>query len=382
MKILVAKHCSNIRFAGKETNGGQTEIIVTIKLLQRMGHKIDVATLAKYSKDAPEKVNVVEWHQAVKNACQGEYDAVFMFNGVFNCFGGVISDESLYSYNILNLAHHLPIIYAVTDTAIPIGNCADWIRGAQSKGKYTNLTPELYEVPVDKIYCLTQTYDLDVLKKIWKTKENAFKHYAHFPFETTVLFRENLQTSVGEPDTDLIYFGNPRGGKRDKKFVKYYCNQPDLKVDVYGNWTETHQKNLNKKGQVQHFPTFHGKCDMYELHGKINRSIAHCYISDPNNERTIWTTRFYEAIMNRSILFMDLDNDPEMKMFKDPFFYVRDGKELKTKILQLKLSPELRKQKLDAQLLSLSSIARATWDYGEVLESKIKEAGVFYGKNL
>ena len=92
---------------------------------------------------------------------------------------------------------------------------------------------------------------------------------------------------------------------------------------------------------------------MHNLHKDINGSICHCYISDPQNENTIWTTRLYEAILNRTLLFMDIKNDPQMKLFEDPYYYVNDAYDLDNKIYTLLANPELRKQRIDQQFLTI-----------------------------
>jgi hypothetical protein len=377
MRVLLLKHCSNIRFVGKETNGGQTEIMVTIDLLKSAGHSVTVATIDKYHSDARVMgCSAVGWDQVEMGMVSNDYDVLFVFNGVFNCFGGIISNEALTSYRLLK-EFKGPIIYAVTDTAIPIGDCAGWIRGAQAKGKYPELRAEDYTFNAKRIFCLTQTYDLEVLKKIWDSECNGFTQYAYFPFETTVFFRKGLATSICDnPTTDLIYFGNPRSGKRDKKFAQLYCNQPDLVVDIYGNWGDTHIKNLQKKG-ASHLPNFKGKCDMYELHHRINNAYAHCYISDKHNEGTIWTTRFYEAILNRTCLFIDKDNDPKMSRFIDPFFYVQSNAELAAKIKQLKDDPTFRVQKLTQQFSAMSTILNTIPSYHRILDFNLKRASEY-----
>ena len=355
MRILLFKFCNNIRFLAptsnrKETNGGNTEIDVVIQNLLKENHQITVLTNKSYIEFAPKEITVIPF-EAFNLDTLKNYDLVLTFNSILNCFGGVVSNETLMSYRILNKAQEVGThtIYAVTDTLLEIGDLSGWIRNAQKKEKYLELNPNEYEIDGSKILCLTQTHDLTLLPKIWKSKENQFKKYGYFPFEKTVFFRKRLELDINSNHNGrVIYFGNPRGGKRDKNFNKFYCHL-NVPVDVYGNWNQ--EKWAAKQKHVSSMPIFHGKKDMYELHKDINGSICHCYISDPQNENTIWTTRLYEAILNRTLLFMDIKNDPQMKLFEDTYYYVKDSVELDNKIHDLLSNPELRSQKIERQFL-------------------------------
>jgi hypothetical protein len=382
VKILIAKHCNNIRFGDyKEYNGGNTEPLIIMKLLQKMGHQCSVVTIPGNFDGAPEGTGLLNWQDPDLIKKAEENDCLIMFCGVFNCFGGVIGPSALASYKLLKAK--MPIIYAVMDLNIPIGDCAGWIRNAQSKGKYHDLNADDYEVDASKIYCVSQAYKPEVHKKLWKTKENAFGGYEHVPFESSIIYRRGLITQIS-PTThaDLLYFGNPRGGKRDKKFIKFYCNQNYIHTVAYGNWKDKQIDDLIKKG-AQYMPSFMGKCDSHALHEKINQSIAHCYISDPAYEGTTLTNRFYEATLNRCVLFVDVDNDPERFLFLDKYFYVADGKELAEKVLHLKKDPSFRTIKLNQQMVEVGSRVRhALQNYPITIENRIKEAIQLYGKNL
>lgn len=366
MKVLVYKHCGNIRFGDrKESNGGNTEIHVVIDNLRKAGHEVGVMSIDRYEEESKGLVDrYFLWDHMITAITWA--DVHLCFNGVFNAFGGQVSEEAFFSYRMLNMTSK-PLIYAVTDTAIPIGDMGGWIRNAQGKGAYCGVSPEAHDFDPKRIYCLTQVYDLEKMKKLWKPEQNAFGAYGHFPFEMTVLSRKGLQININEnPTTDLLYFGNARGGKRDKKFIKYYCNQKDLKVDVYGNgW---------KPEKFPAGPDFLGKLDMYELHYKINASLAHCYISDPKNEGTIWTTRFYEAIMNRTVLFIDEANDIDHQRFKNPFFYVSSAEELRHKVLMLKNDPHCRKAMLDEQFMDMHNHLKVALDFPRVLSFYLNAA--------
>jgi hypothetical protein len=359
MRILVFKYCANIKFGdAKETNGGNTEIEVCLDSLKK-NHEVTVLTISRYLKNLPEGLTGITWDFIDVDRINEDYDLIFAFNGSLNCYGGKVSNETLTSYRIFN-ASKIPTIYAITDTNIPIGDLAGWIRNAQSKGFYSELNPDEYEIEAGKISALSQTYDNRAITENWKKKECKFGKFVYFPFEKTVFFREQLEKEIClSPNDHLIYFGNSRGGKRDKKFNQFYChlNTPTV---VYGNWDP--EKLMKGKLHISAMPNFMGKKDMYLLHKDINQSLAHCYISDPVNEGTIWTTRFYEAILNRTVLFMDVANDPEKKKFPSKFYYVESSTELDQKLELLRKNPDFRARIIEEQYQSTLANDRAFVD--------------------
>lgn len=370
MRILLLKFCGNIKFGDvKETNGGNTEIEVVLDSLKK-NHEVTVLTISRYLKNLPDGIAGITWDFIDVDRINEDYDLIFAFNGSLNNFGGKISTETLVSYRIFN-ASQVPTIYAITDTNIPVGDLAGWIRNAHSKGNYLELIPDEYEVDASKVSALTQTYDFKAITENWKRKENQFKKFVYFPFEKTVFFREKLESQINyNCNSSLIYFGNSRGGKRDKKFNKFYCHLNTSAV-VYGNWDE--EKIKAGKMHVSACPTFMGKKDMYDLHKDINSSLAHCYISDPVNEGTIWTTRFYEAILNRTVLFIDIDNDPLMKKFPSKFYYVKDGIELDQKLLLLHKNPDFRVRLLEEQYASLDNDRKFVNNFDQMLDYSIRK---------
>lgn len=371
MKVGILKACYNIKWKGKETGVILYEITEPIKELLSKGYQVEVVTIDRYHKDAPEGVTCVSWENAMEASTM--WDAMIVFNGPFNAYGGQISEPSLVTYELLS-KYNGPTLFCVTDTAIPLSNVAEWIRGAQNKGNYKDINPDWYEFNPKRIHCLTQTHGIEKFKTHWKQDVNGFGSYEYFPFHMYAMKKENLQFNISEElDRDLIYYGNMRSGKRNKKFLEYYFGlnycfgSNDFKVDIYGKWNEKNIykewsrcfQNISEKGAAfegKWAPNFLGPIDTKVLNREINRSLATVYISDKFNEGTIWTTRFYEAVFNRTIMFVDIDNDPKKEMFKNDFFYVSSKEELCSKLKQLKsMSFVERCALLDEQFLALRS---------------------------
>lgn len=342
-KVLIFKHCYNLHFGSRpETGVIMYEVDHPIKELVSKGYDVTVCTIDRYHKQAFEGVKCINWEQLYN--CYNDFDLAIIWNGSFNAFGGKIGVPALSSYNFLN-KFTKPIIFCVTDTAIPIGDCAGWIKGAQKKGNYLELDSADYTIRPTEIHCLTQTHNIDKFKDHWKGGQNRFGTYEFFPHHMYAMKKQNLQLGISaDTQRDLIYFGNMRSGKRNKKFIEFFDGHDGLVVDVYGKWKDSFTKDIKAN--------FLGPIDTRDLNVEINKSLATVYISDEFNEDCIWTTRFYEAVFNRTIMFVDIDNDPK-RVYFDDFFYISSRKELYDKIKLIKNNPGVREDLLNKQFTAL-----------------------------
>jgi hypothetical protein len=367
MKVVIFKHCYNLHFGSqKETGVILYEIDNPIKELISKGYDVTVCTIKRYHKYAFPGVSCITWEE-LENI-YNSFDIAIIFNGPFNCYGGKISDPAIYSYRFLNQFEG-PILFCVTDTAIPIGDAAGWIEGKNKKGEYLDINPVDLDFDPKKIHCLTQTHNIEKFKDHWKGDQNRFNQYELFNFHFYAMKKDNLQLTVSNEITrDLIYYGNQRSGKRNEKFIKYFCgHSDDLKVDIYGKWKE---KDFDKIPENN--PNFLGPIDTRDLNVEINKSLATVYISDKFNEDCIFTTRLYEAVFNRTILFVDVDNDPQKKIFPN-FFYVSSRRELYDKIKLLKENPDIREKLLKKQLECLYNDFKIMQDFPNRWDRIIKE---------
>jgi len=345
-KIVIFKMCYNVHFGSKKETGVILyEIDEPIKELVSKGYEVTVVTIDRYHKHAFDGVKCLDWEQ-LDSVCNS-FDCAIIYNGPFNCYGGKISDPTIYSYRFLNQFKG-PILFCVTDTAIPIGDAASWVEGANKKGNYLDINPsDLYFDP-KQIHCLTQTHNIDKFRTHWNQETNSFGSYELFNFHYYAMKKDRLCLQINnELKRDLIYYGNQRSGKRNDKFVEYFCGHKNITVDIYGKWVP---KNL--KSFEDELPNFLGPIDTRDLNSEINQSLATVYISDKFNEDCIFTTRLYEAVFNRTIMFMDIDNDPQKTKFPD-FFYVSSKKELNDKINLLKSNAQVRVELLNKQFSCL-----------------------------
>lgn len=355
-RIVIFKHCYNIHFGSqKETGVIMYEIDNPIKELISKGYDVTVCTIKRYHKHAFPGVKCIEWHQLEELA--NSFDLAIIWNGSFNCFGGKIGDPAVYSYRFLHQFEG-QVLFCVTDTAIPIGDAAGWVELAHKKNNYLDINPIDLHFNPNRFHCLTQTHNIEKFKKHWKEEQNSFGSYEYFPHHFYAMKKDRLELKINENTTrDLIYYGNQRSGKRNDKFCEFFCDHEDLKVDIYGKWKEKDVKKMCKTK----VPNLLGPIDTRDLNKEINQSIATVYISDKFNEDCIFTTRLYEAVFNRTILFVDIDNDPNKTKFPE-FFYVSSKKELADKILLLKNNPDARVQLLNKQFACLQK------DFGEMLD--------------
>lgn len=367
MRIIIFKMCYNITFGSKKETGViMYEIDEPIKELVSKGYDVTVCTIKRYHKYAFPGVKCIDWEEL--ETSHTAFDAAIIWNGSFNAFGGKIGEPTIYSYRFLNQFQG-KIFFCVTDTAIPIGDAAGWVENANKKGEYLDINPADFDFNPKKIHCLTQTHNIDKFKTHWKQEQNGFGSYEYFPHHFYAMKKERLKFEIDmSPVRDLIYYGNQRSGKRNKKFQEFFCDIPSLKVDVYGKWKESDVKKL-----CDHtVPNLLGPIDTRDLNSEINRSLATVYISDKFNENCIFTTRLYEAVFNRTIMFMDVDNDPLKTKFPD-FFYVSNKQELIEKINLLKANPTIRLQLLDKQFACLKDDLMTMKDFPNRWDKIIKE---------
>jgi hypothetical protein len=79
----------------------------------------------------------------------------------------------------------------------------------------------------------------------------------------------------------------------------------------------------------------------------VQQAVGSIVIGDPSHNNNIITARFYENILFDVCSFIDLEYDPERKLYKDDylkkFMYVADGHELAKKISLIKRDEQLFK---------------------------------------
>jgi hypothetical protein len=155
-----------------------------------------------------------------------------------------------------------------------------------------------------------------------------------------------------------------RGGKREKKMVKYYFDYPaDIFVEMFGKITKDDFKKKSIDG-ITTFPEFTGPVNYGDMHRKMNDALAHVVIGDVLYEEiNDMAQRCYESIWSMNVVFIDADLDAVRRIYKnDPvlteFLYVTSKEEVIDRIRLLKADPELRKSIIADQLKAVGFDAK------------------------
>jgi hypothetical protein len=354
MKVAVIKLGSRISFGANDCSGANGEARSICKMLKLGGAEVHIFT--KILK----KDNLVEeykWHDLTN--WQGlnselELDTLIVLNGTVQFYGGVEDKEQLHNYSIIN-SFKGRVFYIYCDPELTLKQV--WSSVSKKPWASNWKETDLNVTRTDIIY-LSQPNDIEQVMKGFGKNEVIPSSIIHFPFEQFPCLNEPLPFNP-IPEVDLSYGGTMRGGKREKKMVKFYFGHPEeLSVEMFGKITS---KDFTPKlVQGLREPTFTGPVRYDEMLSKMNKSMAHCVLGDPYYEKiNDIPQRHYESVMAGVVTFMDSDMDKVRRVWsKDrilgDFLYVQTRQELSEKIILLKEDPHLRKQILEDQIAAIA----------------------------
>lgn len=356
MKVAVIKLGSRISFNANDTSGGNGEARSIIKMLHCGGAEVHIFTKILQKDNLLDEYH---WHDlkdrdavltSVSDRGAGEFDALVVLNGNVNFFGGAEDPEQLLNYAVIN-SFKGQIFYLLCDPELTLKQIWPSVQKKEWASKWSE--HELSITRSDIIY-LSQPHDVEKVLSDLKKNEVVPSKIEHFPFEKFPCLNEPLPFNA-TPLVDLSYGGTMRGGKREKKMVKFYFGHPeDISVEMFGKIKEE-DFNLTKFGSPRP-PIFSGPVRYDEMLSKMNQSMAHCVIGDPWYEQiNDIPQRFYESIWSGVITFIDSDMDRVRRVWAadrtlGDFLYVSDRQELTEKLQLIKTDTNLRQQILDDQV--------------------------------
>lgn len=349
LKIGVIKLGSRISFNANDTSGGNGEARSIIKMLHGGGADVEIFTkILKKDTLLPEYT----WRDIGTDWwAVGTVDALVVLNGSVNFFGGAEDKEQLLNYRMIN-SFSGPIFYIYCDPELTLKQV--W-PSVSKKAWAENWREEHLNITKKDIIYLCQPYDVERIMKDLKKNEIIPQCITHFPFEKFPCLNEHLPFNP-TPEVDLSYGGTMRGGKREKKMVKFYFGHPsEISVEMFG---KIELKDFSEKllMGLSTTPKFTGPIRYDEMLPKMNRAMAHCVIGDPYYEQiNDMPQRTHESIWSSVVTFIDADMDKMRRVYGtdktlSDFLYVSERKELSEKILLLKTDTNLRKQILEDQL--------------------------------
>ncbi|MFW6002120.1 MAG: hypothetical protein ACOCQD_02165 [archaeon] len=285
--------------------------------------------------------------QDINEVDEIEDDVLIVFNGNVNFFGGQEDPEQIKNYILMNKFEG-KVYYIFIDPELYLKQIYNSISKKEWGEKY-NIDD--IEITRDDIRVITSIYNKEeAYKKITKGKipiqnNNIF----YFPFEKYPLMKEGLPYT-NDLWYDLMYMGTFRSGKREDKMIKFYFGHTKFTTTFIG---KTKLKDF-KKEYPEPVPIFEKPVKFEEINQHINRSVAHVCIGDKFYEGNILTPRIYESILNSTVCLIDIDMDPEKRVFADSealkkFNYVEDKEDVGKKVDRLKNNPEFRKKIIEHQ---------------------------------
>lgn len=358
MKVAVIKLGSRISFNANDTSGGNGEARSIIKMLHQGGAAVQIYTkILKKDNLIPD----YEWFDLSDPTTLSDgvrADALVVLNGSVNFFGGAEDREQLLNYVIIN-EFAGPVFYIYCDPELTLKQV--W-PSVEKKPWASNWTRQSLEITRKDIIYLSQPHDIEKVLNSFNKNEVVPSKAVHFPFEQFPCLNEKLSFNE-RPVVDLSYGGTMRGGKREKKMVKFYFGHPsDITVEMFGKIKED-DFNLAKFGSPRS-PEFTGPVKYDEMLSKMNSSMSHCVIGDPWYEQiNDMAQRAYESIWSSVVTFIDSDLDSLRRVYGNDtvladFLYVSDRVELSEKIALLKVDTSLRRQIIEDQFKAIGFDAK------------------------
>ena len=359
MKIGVIKLGARISFDSLGTSGGTGETISIIKMLA--GGGAEVVALTKMIKNESQTpmdnvfvLPILDWYKDINDL---ELDALLVLNGNVNFFGGAEDAPQIANYHIINNFKG-KVFYTYCDPSLTLKQLWPAVEKKEWGSKYRQ--EDILITREDIIY-LSQPYDTDAVMRDVLTGKQEVKpaKAVHYPFEQFPCLHPKSRFN-DSPGVDLSYGGTMRGGKREKKMVKYYFDYPtDISVEMFGKITKDDFKPKNI-ADVQVFPEFTGPVNYGDMHRKMNDALAHVVIGDDLYYKIDdIAQRAAESVWSMNVTFFDFDSDPTRRFFNnDPvlteFLYVKNREEVVDRLRVLKTNLEFRKEIIERQLKALN----------------------------
>jgi len=335
MKLGVMKLGASITWSQVSRTAANFDIHSIIGCLRspaQITGDVDISIITRNTRNTwiPEDMHFVDIMKTDINS--HGFDALVVFNGNVNFFGGAEAPDQIMNYVHMNRFNG-PIIYVQTDGQLqlkqlwPAIECKDWAKNWKEEDIVVKRDDIIYLSQArrpERVYELCQKKGSVPIKK-----ENIY----HFPIEQAILAKRENRIVQKQKEYDLIYGGSLRGGARKKLLEKYYLDQFNLKVALFGNVKRKDFKEYNN------MPSFLSKVEHHAFMSALTRGKSTCIIGDEWYFDNMHTLRIYETIRADVVCFVATEFDPRRTIFKDDklndFLYVSSKEELADKARSL-----------------------------------------------
>jgi hypothetical protein len=356
MKVAVIKLGARIAFGAADTSGGNGEARSILKIIKGSGTDVDVYTKVLKKDKNPKDYTFFNIEDEYTKINDREYEALIVLNGSVNYFAGVEIPDQILNYNLINNFKG-KVFYLLCDPSLPLNQTWPSIEKKEWLGNWKK--EDILITRKDIIY-MSQPYDLFAVKNdIIKKSKIEIGKVVHFPFEKFPCLNDRVK-EVENPEFDILYGGTMRGNRRINKMVKFYFGYSnDLKVEMFGKIKPEDLDKVAKKAGNPRPPSYGAAIAYDKFMEKMSNSLSTIIIGDKWYEGKDMAQRCYESIWSNVITFIDIELDPEKRVYKDSEFcskfnYVKNSAEVEKRIQMIKDKPAIRKMVIEEQLKAIN----------------------------
>lgn len=346
MKIGILKIGGRLTWDSIDKTGGVGEAKAICELMAHNSNNTVNVYTKMLKKESANPISNIYIHD-INQIDKVEDDVLIIFNGNVNFFGGQEDPEQIKNYILMNNFDG-KVYYIFIDPELYLKQIHSNVSKKEWGQKYSI---DDVKITRDDIRVITSIYNpKEAFEKATKGKIPIQKdNISYFTFEKYPLMKEGLPPT-DDLWYDLMYMGTFRGGKREAKMIKFYFGHDKFTTTFIG---KTKLKDF-KKEYPEPIPVFEKPVKFEEINQHINKSVAHVCIGDKFYEGNILTPRIYESILNSTVCLIDIDMDPEKRVFANSealkkFNYVEDKEDVEKKVNRLKNNPEFRKKIIEQQ---------------------------------
>ena len=253
-----------------------------------------------------------EKYKDVSDVDINNFDKIFLQLSTPNFFGGLLSEDTLEKVKkMCNYKNKLGIL--CNDPRIKPVNAAKVLHerfNVLSKKDIDN-----FESLLENATYLFPGKDLNKF-----FNEDKYKSFVYFDY-----FKEIFKNKIAKPkykeeekQFNIVYYGDRRGGYREKQLRKYMDNSIDNLLIGYKT------KSL--------VTSFYKKMKHNELLNTLNKCKVSLILSDKEHEDNVVTFRFYETLASNCLAAIPIEFDPNRELIQDEtlkdLLYVKNNQDV------------------------------------------------------
>lgn len=341
LNIGLFKFGANITQSTSIQTASNFDLFSLAPILSNAGHTVRIFT--RITRNTVIK-KPYKLHDYMNVDSLNKLDALLVFNGPINFFGGTEDPGLPKQYELIN-SFDGPVYYVMTDCRYPMIQLWKMMLLKEWHVKYNE---SKLMVTRDDIQYIYQGTDVEKLINLnTRRKKNVIvksENVHHFPIDWAIMLNppEPIMTPIEDRTYDLIYGGSNRDAARRNKLDEYYIDN-NLDCHIFGSIKV--KENKNPVGTVPH---------KYYIK-YLSKGKATVIIMDKFYQDNFFTLRMYESILAGCITFIDLEADSNKLFYSynpmlKELMYVDGLNDLRTKLSYIEyngLSLKIQIEQLD-----------------------------------